>query len=139
MVTLRTGQPCTGVVMGIRYNLDRPRTWISINSATIPDSSSDEAKVLSVFSDITRYVENERNLRDVSERLRRSNTALREAEVRLRTVVQTIPDMVWAKDLGGVYVRLQSEIRAAFQHRGRTDYRQDGLRFRGPAAGRLLS
>jgi diguanylate cyclase (GGDEF)-like protein/PAS domain S-box-containing protein len=127
MVTLRTGQPCTGVVMGIRYNLDRPRTWISINSATIPDSSSHEAKVLSVFSDITCYVENERNLRDVSERLRRSNTALREAEARLRTVVQSIPDMVWAKDLSGVYVDCNPEFArffgaAAAQIIGKTDY-----------------
>jgi len=63
----------------------------------------------------------------VSERLRRSNTALREAEARLRTLVQTIPDMVWTKDLSGVYVDCNREFERFFggtaaQVVGKTDH-----------------
>lgn len=126
MVTLRTGRACTGVVMGIQHD-DRLRTWISINSASVSDASNRDAKVLTVFSDITRYIENERSLRDVSERLRRSNSALQETEARLRTVVQSIPDMVWAKDLDGVYVDCNPEFERFFgagaaEIIGKTDY-----------------
>ncbi len=127
MVTLRTGLPCTGVVMGIQHDPGRPRTWIKITSASIPDPLNNDAKVFTLFSDVTSHVENERRLRDVSERLERSNAALAETEARLRAVLHTIPDMVWAKGLDGVYLDCNPEFERFFggtaaEIVGKTDY-----------------
>jgi len=58
MVTLRTGQPCSGGIMGIRYNLDRPRTWISINSAPSPTRRATMPRCSAYLAIITCYVEN---------------------------------------------------------------------------------
>ena len=127
MVTLRTGAASTGVVMGIQHDPGGPRTWIKITSAKIPDPLNDDAKVFTHFSDVTSHVESERRLRDVSERLELSNTALAETEARLRAVLHTIPDMVWAKDLAGIYLDCNPEFERFFggtaaEIVGKTDY-----------------
>jgi diguanylate cyclase (GGDEF)-like protein/PAS domain S-box-containing protein len=127
MVTLRTGAPSVGVVMGIQHDPGDPRTWIKITSAKIPDPLNNDAKVFTHFSDVTSYVESERRLRDVSERLEHSNAALAETEARLRAVLHTIPDMVWAKDLAGVYLDCNPEFERFFggtaaEIVGKTDY-----------------
>lgn len=127
MVTLRTGQPCKGIVMGIQHDPAGPRTWIKIDSAAMPPSASEGAKVLTIFSDITSHVESESRLRDVSERLAQSIAALEETQMRLRTVLHTIPDMVWVKDLTGVYLDCNPEFERFFgatvaEISGKTDY-----------------
>jgi PAS domain S-box-containing protein len=42
-------------------------------------------------------------VQDITDR-KRSEEALRNSETRLRTLVQTIPDLIWLKDVNGVYL-----------------------------------
>jgi len=51
MVTLRTGQPLTGVIMGIQRP-DGALRWISINSRAIPHDGKTESVILT-FTDVT--------------------------------------------------------------------------------------
>ncbi len=63
MVSLRTGKPCSNVIMGV-YKPDNVLTWISINSQ--PLCSSGETipyAVVASFSDITQRKQAEENLR----------------------------------------------------------------------------
>lgn len=69
MVTLRTGEPCTNVVMGV-HKPDGRLTWISINSRPLihPDETSPYA-VVSSFTDITTRRHAERILQESYEEL----------------------------------------------------------------------
>jgi len=61
MMTLRTGEPCHDVMMGLKN--DTGTTWISINSEPIFRSGeSTPSSVVASFSDITARVEFERQL-----------------------------------------------------------------------------
>jgi PAS domain S-box-containing protein len=56
-----------------------------------------------------------------------TESALRESEARLRTLVQTIPDLVWQKDANGVYLACNPTFERFFGAReadiiGKTDY-----------------
>lgn len=51
-VTLRTGQPCSGVVMGV-YKPDGKRRWIAVNSRAIRGAAEQVAAVVVSFTDIT--------------------------------------------------------------------------------------
>jgi diguanylate cyclase (GGDEF)-like protein/PAS domain S-box-containing protein len=104
MVTLRTGEPCRNVVMGLRHDLDRRRMWISINSALIPGRSGENRCVFAVFSDITAHVDANHKLREAAVRQDKLNAALARAETYLRSVLHTIPDPVWLKDTDGAYL-----------------------------------
>jgi PAS domain S-box-containing protein len=73
MATLRTGRPCSGVIMGIKRP-DGTQAWISINSVPVPRSSPTAGAVLASFADITA----ERNRRFEVER---SQEALRDQKV----------------------------------------------------------
>ena len=62
-----------------------------------------------------------------SRRLTLSEQALRESENSLRTLVHTIPDLVWLKDIDGVYLSCNHAFERFFGARetdikGRTDY-----------------
>lgn len=57
----------------------------------------------------------------------KASEALRESEARLRTVVETIPDLVWLKDANGVYLSCNPMFERFFGARvadivGKTDY-----------------
>lgn len=59
--------------------------------------------------------------------LKRSESDLRQSEGRLRTLLQTLPDLVWLKDINGVYLACNSEFERYFGTSesgiiGRTDY-----------------
>jgi diguanylate cyclase (GGDEF)-like protein/PAS domain S-box-containing protein len=97
MVTLRTGEPCTGVLMGVQHDPNAQRRWISINSALAPQGGGQGRMVLTVFADITPHIE-------AKHELRRANEALRITETSLRNVISTIPDGLWIKDASGVYL-----------------------------------
>jgi diguanylate cyclase (GGDEF)-like protein/PAS domain S-box-containing protein len=127
MVTLRSGRPCTGVIMGIQPDPARPCTWLSINSGLLAGPPGEDANVFTVFSDITSHVESERRLRDLSENLERANSAVAATEARLRAILHTIPDLVWTKDLNGVYIDCNPEFERFFGApeaaiQGKTDY-----------------
>ena len=81
MVTLRTGRPCSNVVMGVRKP-GGELTWLSINSQPLlrGDEPAPYAVVAS-FSDITE----------------RKNTeeALRDSEHRWRSLTEALPQLVW--------------------------------------------
>lgn len=63
MVTLRTGEPQTGIVMGI-LTPNGERRWISINSTPVfDDVSATPTAVVSMFHDITRQKHAEDDLR----------------------------------------------------------------------------
>lgn len=70
LATLRTGQPCNDVIMGV-HKPDGTLTWISINTQPLlrPGETKPYAVVCS-FSDITRRREAEQGLRQSTERLK---------------------------------------------------------------------
>lgn len=87
MVTLRTGQPVSGQVMGVRAPGQGLR-WISINSQPIPGAGgSAPAAVVATFTDITRQ--------------RQLTTDLRQAQADLQDVLDNVPARItsWRPDL----------------------------------------
>jgi PAS domain S-box-containing protein len=65
-------------------------------------------------------------VRDITER-KQSEVALSNSEVRLRTLLQTIPDLIWLKDKDGVYLSCNTMFERFFGAReadivGKTDY-----------------
>jgi PAS domain S-box-containing protein len=81
MVTLRTGRPCSNVVMGVRKPSGE-LTWISINSQPLlrGNEPTPHAVVVS-FSDITER--------------KKMEDALRESEHRWRSLTEALPQLVW--------------------------------------------
>ena len=66
------------------------------------------------------------NIRDITKR-RRAEEALRQSELRLHTLVQTIPDLIWLKDRDGVYLSCNTMFERFFgaseaEIVGKTDY-----------------
>lgn len=56
MVTLNTGTPCYGVVMGIQTREGAPR-WLQVNSqAVFDDAGNDMIGAVALFSDVTQEV-----------------------------------------------------------------------------------
>ena len=89
MVTLATGEPLRGVVMGIRTPDGRLR-WISINSEPVPGSDGKLAGVVTTFADLTERRDAER--------------ALLESRSLLKSIVEGTPDAIFAKDSRGRYL-----------------------------------
>ena len=56
------------------------------------------------FKLLAEAVESRRQLLSVINDHKRAEMALRNSETRLRTLVQTIPDLIWVKDLEGAYL-----------------------------------
>lgn len=56
MVTLKTGNPCFGVVMGIQTN-DGPPRWLQVNSQAVFGEADEEMiGAIAIFSDITPQI-----------------------------------------------------------------------------------
>ena len=71
VVTLRTGQPCANVIMGVQ-RLDGTVTWLSVNSQPLfhPDRTT-LAGVVACFADITDHRRTEESLRQTTLELTR--------------------------------------------------------------------
>jgi len=67
------------------------------------------------------------HLRNALDDLRKSETALRNSNARMRTLVQTIPDLIWLKDADGVFLSCNTMFERFFgameaEIVGKTDY-----------------
>ena len=72
MVTLQTGEPQSGVGMGISHPDDQ-QTWISINTEPMFDDEGELAGVVASFTDITERRQMEKQLREAKEEAERMN------------------------------------------------------------------
>jgi len=84
---------------------------------TYPPATLLIGKIISDHMARSRYIET----------LKKSETALRNSEGHLRTLVQTIPDLIWLKDKDGVYLSCNTMFERFFgaketDIRGKTDY-----------------
>ncbi len=91
---------------------DGSRLWCEIAGQAINSQNLDEGSIWSLL--------------DITER-KRAEAALEESEERLRTLVQTIPDLVWLKDVKGVFLFCNSAFERLFGTPkssiiGKTDY-----------------
>lgn len=96
IVALRSGQPSSGVIMGFDHKPVGRRIWISVTTTPLPATSRRGLMVFSVFADVTARIDTHRHMRKV--------------EGQLRAVLQAIPDMVWLKDVNGVYLACNAEF-----------------------------
>jgi len=127
MVTLRTGEPCTKVVMGIEWNPQTPCTWVSVSSAIIPPTAGRPMAVFATFTDITPHVEAKRLLGELAASLQQKNRMLAAAESSMRHLLHAIPDRVWVKDPDGIYTFCNAALARIHNARqseviGKTDY-----------------
>lgn len=79
MITLRSGKPCSKVVMGVRNPVWNAYRWISINSRLVRTGLCKEpgqARVVASFSDITEQIERENQLKRWSTVYRFSGEAI---------------------------------------------------------------
>ncbi|HSD89094.1 MAG TPA: ATP-binding protein [Kofleriaceae bacterium] len=76
MVTLRTGEPCRNVIMGV-HKPDGRLTWIEINTQPIPATGPRAPRVVCTFSDITAYKQALTDLQASEERLQLAMNAAR--------------------------------------------------------------
>jgi PAS domain S-box-containing protein len=81
MVTLRTGRPCSNVVMGVRKPSGE-LTWLSINSQPLLHGHEPTHAVVASYSDITDR--------------KKTEEALRESEHRWRSLTEALPQLVWS-------------------------------------------
>jgi PAS domain S-box-containing protein len=80
MITMRTGRPCSAVVMGIQRG-DAPLTWISINSVALRRDHEDKPyAILTTLTDITGR--------------KNAEKALTDSERRYRTILDTLVEGV---------------------------------------------
>ncbi|NEW81388.1 MAG: PAS domain S-box protein [Mariniphaga sp.] len=90
----------------------------------ISDRKRSEAQTMKLLSEA---IESRRALLSVLEDQKRAEMALRNSETSLRTLVQAIPDLIWAKDPEGAYLSCNTMFERFFGAReaeivGKTDY-----------------
>ena len=104
MVSLRTGQPCTGIVMGVRRPSGETR-WITINAQPLmgPNGAPPHAVVTS-FADITERTTAREVLADREAALSQADDERRRSASLLATIIDGTNDHIHAKDLEGRYL-----------------------------------
>ena len=89
-ISLRTGQPCSNVVMGI-HKPDGTLRWISVNSQPLPqDGDPTPRAVVASFADITER--------------KQAEEALRSSEAYLKALFECAPDTYYLNDPQGRFV-----------------------------------
>lgn len=94
MIALVSGKPVLNVVAGICHPDRKDHVWVNVSA--IPQfhgKNKERDKPNRVFV----------ILEDVTERVNAVNAEIR-SENRLRTLIDTIPDLVWLKDRAGIYL-----------------------------------
>ena len=86
-VTLRTGQPCSGVVMGVQKP-DGVRRWIAVNSRALMGSDHRAAAVVMSFTDVTERKRTEERLA--------AQYAVTRVLSEVRTLEQAVPKILQA-------------------------------------------
>ena len=84
MVTLGTGEPQTGVIMGV-HKPDGSLTWISINSRAVVHGGKRTAAV-TTFTDVTAA--------------KVAREVLQQTQANLQSLVDSTTDLIWSVDLG---------------------------------------
>ncbi len=99
MVTLRTGEPQSNVVMGV-VAPDGSQKWISINSQPIRQAPTrPHHAVVATFSDITERRTTEAQLREVLRKNESLVDELRAALDRVKTLSGLLPVCAWCKSV----------------------------------------
>jgi diguanylate cyclase (GGDEF)-like protein/PAS domain S-box-containing protein len=93
---------------------------VSLSLSPIRDSSGTISGISAIARDIT-----ERKAAEAA--LLRLNREVQDSEGRLRTLVQTIPDLIWLKDIEGIYLSCNPQFERFFgapeaEIVGKTDY-----------------
>jgi PAS domain S-box-containing protein len=97
IVTLRNGQPCSGVIYGFR-TATGARKWISMNTQPLLRNGDEKPyAVVASFTDITRRKEAE--------------NALFRSEQRYRSLIEAIPDWIWETDVEGRYTYASPKVK----------------------------
>ena len=87
VITLKTGQPQTGVIMGV-HRPDESLVWISINSQPLIRQGEQRP-----YAAVTSFV-------DISDQ-HRAEEALKNSEARYRTIVELAQEGIWQIDADG--------------------------------------
>lgn len=90
----------------------------------ISDRKRSEAQTMKLLSEV---VESRRALLSVIEDQKQTSVALRNSETSLRTLIHTIPDLIWVKNADGVYLSCNTMFERFFGAKevdivGKTDY-----------------
>ncbi|GEM_PF-6854593 len=75
-------------------------SWINVSAAPLLDAAGRVEGVVTSFTDITER--------------KRMEEALRQSEAELRTLIDTLPDLVWLKDPKGVYLSCNRRFESFF-------------------------
>ena len=109
--TLAKGDSWNGVLSNRRKSGES--YWVESQVAPVKNEAGHVTHYLAIQTDITER--------------RQTELLLAESEIRLRTLVQTIPDLIWLKNTAGVYLLCNSRFEEFFGDKeseiiGKTDY-----------------
>ena len=101
--------------------------WILARGKAVSSDDSGDLRVVGTNTDIHDRKLAELALKEAKDAAEEANNALRLNMAHLRTLVETIPDMVWLKDVNGVYVFCNHRFERFFgapeaEIVGKTDY-----------------
>jgi PAS domain S-box-containing protein len=124
-VTLRTGEPCENVLVGID-NPGRPRRWLSVSTYPIT-SDGRTTGVLSSFVDVTNLVQREQVLRILIE-VNRVVTTARDEDESLQRLCEILVDeghyeLAWI----GIVDETAEDVVLNAYSAGATEYLYDGM------------
>jgi diguanylate cyclase (GGDEF)-like protein/PAS domain S-box-containing protein len=109
--TLANGDSWNGVLSNRRKSGET--YWVESHVAPVKNDAGQITHYLAIQTDITER--------------RQTELLLAESEIRLRTLVQTIPDLIWLKNTAGVYLLCNSRFEEFFGAKeseivGKTDF-----------------
>jgi diguanylate cyclase (GGDEF)-like protein/PAS domain S-box-containing protein len=109
---IKTGEGVFGILQSVQYRNGTEEIH-EVNIIPELDSSGNMVSVLGIGRDITE--------------LKRSEENLQKTKAKLGAVISTLPDLIWVKDINGIYMMCNSEFENFFgasqeEIIGKTDY-----------------